>query len=74
LQVLTEPRFEGPVSFVNLIMVKSGRQDLMVVLAADRRVDVEKLEKITGYWSVLKAGRKVDEIKGLTKKNVFVHG
>jgi Ala-tRNA(Pro) deacylase len=29
-------------------MVKLGGQDLMVVLAADRRIDVEKLEKITG--------------------------
>jgi Ala-tRNA(Pro) deacylase len=31
-----------------VVMVKSGGQDLMAVLAADRRIDVEKLEKITG--------------------------
>jgi Ala-tRNA(Pro) deacylase len=29
-------------------MVKSGGQDLMAVLQGDRRVDLEKLEKITG--------------------------
>ena len=31
-----------------VVMVKSGGQDLMAVLQADRRVDLEKLEKITG--------------------------
>jgi Ala-tRNA(Pro) deacylase len=36
-----------------VVMVKSGDQDLMVVLAADRKVDLEKLEKITGQAAAL---------------------
>ena len=38
-----------------VVMVKSGGQHLMTVLPADHRVDLEKIEKITGQPAVLQA-------------------
>src|SRR6202011_5420872 len=36
-----------------VVMVKSGGQHLMAVLSADSRLDLEKLEKVTGKPAVL---------------------
>jgi Ala-tRNA(Pro) deacylase len=39
--------------YAKVVMVKAGEQHLMVVLPADRRVDLEKVEQITGRTASL---------------------
>jgi len=41
-----------------VVMVQSGGKDLMVVLPADHRVDLEKLENVTGQSAVLESEDK----------------